>query len=71
MLGIDPTIICHRLAINPVVKPVKQKPRKMNEERIQALSDKVDQLPRADFIPETFYSAWLANSVIVKKKNDK
>jgi len=30
MPGIDPAIICHWLAIDPKVKLVKQKPRKMN-----------------------------------------
>jgi len=33
MPGIDSAIICHRLSFNPGVKPVKQKTRKMNEER--------------------------------------
>jgi len=42
MPGINPDIICHRLAIDPEVRPVKLKSWKMNEERSQALSDEVD-----------------------------
>jgi len=48
MLGIDPAIIYHRLAIDPGVKLVKQKLRKMNEERSQALSD--DRLASASWL---------------------
>ena len=68
MPGINPAIICRRVAINPGIKTVKQKPRKMNEERSQALCDEVDQLLRAGFIRETFYPNWLTDSA---KKNDK
>ena len=42
MSGIDPAIICHRLAIDPEVRPVKKKLRKMNEERSQAFNEEVD-----------------------------
>ena len=67
MPDIDPTIICPRLAINPEVRPVKQKPRKKNVKRSQAFSDEIDRLLRANFIRKTFYPDWLANSVLVKK----
>jgi len=40
----------------------------MNEERSQALIDEVDRLLRVGFIREIFYSEWLANPVLVKKK---
>jgi len=46
---------------------MKQKLRKMNEEKSQALSDEVDQLLQAGFIRETLYSKWLANPILVKK----
>jgi len=39
---VDPSIICHKLPISLEAKPVKQKPRKMNVERLQALSDEVN-----------------------------
>lgn len=32
MPGIDPEIICHRLSIDPSIKSVKQKSRKINAE---------------------------------------
>ena len=36
---IDPEVICHKLSIKADVKPVKQKPRRMNEERSCTISD--------------------------------
>ena len=71
MPGIDPGIICHKLSIKADTKPVKQKPRRMNDERSHAISDEVDRLLQVGFIQETFYPDWLSNPVLVKKKNDK
>ena len=50
MPRIDPEVICHMLSIKADAKPVKQKPRKMNEERSRAISDEVDRLLQAGFI---------------------
>ena len=61
--AIDPEIICHRLSIKADTKPVKQKPRRISEERCHAISDKVNRLLQAGFI--------LSNSVLMKKKNGK
>jgi len=69
--GADPSIICHRLSILPEAKLVKQKPRKMNVERLRALNDEVDRLLKVGFIREILYLDWLANPVLVKKKNGK
>jgi len=33
MPGIDPNFLCHRLTMDPKVKPVRQRRRKLNEER--------------------------------------
>ena len=71
MLGVDPPIICHWLSINPEVKPVKQKPRKMSVKRCQALREEVDWLLRADSIRKTHYPEWHANPILVKKKSVK
>ena len=43
----------------------------MNAECLQALNDEVDRLLKADFICKTLYPEWLANLVLVKKKNGK
>ena len=53
MPGVDPSVIFHKLSILPKAKLVKQKPWKMNAERLRALNDKVDWLLKLDFILET------------------
>ncbi|XP_059627710.1 uncharacterized protein LOC132270548 [Cornus florida] len=71
MQGIDPTIMEHRLNVNPDFKPVRQKRRTFALERNQAISEEVEKLLKADFIQEVYYPDWLANVVLVKKANGK
>ena len=67
MEGIDPGIMSHRLNVDLNWKLVRQKRRAMDTERYQALKEEVDKLLSNDFIKESFYPSWLANSVLVKK----
>jgi hypothetical protein len=53
------------------VKPKKQKLRKMSEEKIEAAKAEVQWLLDAGFIREVTYPQWLANVVMVRKKNGK
>ena len=39
MPGIDPDFLCHRLAMDPQVRPIRQRRRKFNEEKRQAIKD--------------------------------
>ena len=71
MPGIDPSIIVHRLNVDPAHKPVVQKRRKFNPERYTAINEEVGKLLTARFIREVHYPAWLANFVMVKKPNGK
>ncbi|KAG7543894.1 Ribonuclease H domain [Arabidopsis thaliana x Arabidopsis arenosa] len=71
MPGIDPSIICHKLNVDPSFKPVKQKRRKLGVERAKAVNDEVDKLLRIGSIREVQYPEWVANTVVVKKKNGK
>ncbi|XP_024012926.1 uncharacterized protein LOC112087144 [Eutrema salsugineum] len=71
MPGIDPQIACHELNIDPTYKPIKQKHRKLGPEKAQAVNDEVERLLKAGSITEVKYLDWLANPVVVKKKNGK
>ncbi|KAG7584809.1 Ribonuclease H domain [Arabidopsis thaliana x Arabidopsis arenosa] len=71
MPGIDPSIICHKLNVDPSFKPVKQKRRKLGVERAKAVNDEVDKLLKIGSIREVQYPEWVANTVVVKKKNGK
>ncbi|XP_052177535.1 uncharacterized protein LOC127791591 [Diospyros lotus] len=71
MVGIAPEVMSHRLNIDPSYKPVRQKRRPMTPERYAALKEEVDKLLVNGFIREAHYPVWVANPVLVKKKNGK
>ena len=71
MGGIDPTIITHRLNVNPSFKPVKQKRRSFALERQKMINEEVGKLLKAGEIREVEYPEWLANVILVKKANGK
>ncbi|CAL9028599.1 unnamed protein product, partial [Prunus brigantina] len=64
MPGIDPQIICHRLHVNPAIKPVAQKRRNFAPERVAIIEAEIDKLLATDFIEEVSYAEWLANVLI-------
>ena len=60
----------HTLNIGPKFKPVRQFLRRFNEERRKAIGEEVARLLAAGFIIEIFHLEWLANPVLVLKKNN-
>ena len=71
MPGIDPSVIVHRLNVNPASSPIRQKKRVFAQERDKAIAEEVRKLLEAGFIREVYYPDWLANVVMVKKANGK
>jgi hypothetical protein len=69
--GVSRDIIQHALDINPKMKPRKQGQRKMSKDRILAAKAEVQRLLDANVIREVKYLEWLANVVLVPKKNGK
>ena len=59
MPGIDPSLICHKLNVDPKAIPVKQKKRKFGPECIVAICQEVDKLLKARFISEARYPDWV------------
>ncbi|KAK0580825.1 hypothetical protein LWI29_006641 [Acer saccharum] len=70
MPGIDRSVISHNLAVNEKCKPVVQKRRSFNPERSVAIKEEVSKLLAARSIREVKYPEWVANVVLVKKKNN-
>ena len=68
---VDPNFICHHLNVNPSVTPKKQPPRRSSRDHSDAVKDEVTKFKQARAIKEVFYPEWLANTMIVKKKNRK
>lgn len=71
MRGISLEVTSHELNVDPTYKPVKQKRRKLGQERAKAVNEEVDKLLGMGSIREVKYPDWLANPVVVKKKNGK
>jgi hypothetical protein len=59
------------LQVNPHAKPKKQKLCKMSEEKVEAVKVEVQRFFDTGFIREVRYPHWLANVVMVDKKNEK
>ena len=71
MPGIDPSVIVHRLNVNPDSSPVRLKKRVFAQERDKAVAEEVRKLLEAGFIREVYYPDWLANVVMVRKNSGK
>ena len=69
--GVDPSFICHHLNFSPLVVPRKQPPQRSSKEHLDAVKDEITKLKQVEAIKEVFYLEWLANTVVVKKKNGK
>ena len=69
MPGVPREIAEHTLNVDPKFKPVRQFLRRFNEERRKAIGEEVARLLAAGFIVEVFHPEWLANPVLVLKKN--
>src|ERR1041385_6736052 len=69
MPGVPRELVEHHLNIDPKLKSVKQFLRRFNDERRKAIGEEIAQLLAAGFIMEVFYPEWLANPVLVLKKN--
>jgi hypothetical protein len=69
LTGVSRDIIEHKLEVNPSARPKKQRLRKMSDEKVATAKVEVQKLLDAGFIHEVYYPSWLANIVMVKKKN--
>jgi hypothetical protein len=71
MSGIPREVAEHSLDILPHSRVVQQRLRRFDEERHRAIGVELWKLFEAGFIKEVFHPTWLANPVLVKKKNGK
>jgi hypothetical protein len=70
MPGVPRELAEHALNVRPDAKPVKQPLRRFAEEKRKAIGEEIARLLAAGFIMEVFYPDWLANPVLVLKKNN-
>ena len=69
MPGVPRELAEHHLNTDPKMKPIKQFLCRFNDERREAMGEEVARLLAAGFIVEVFHPNWLANPVLVLKKN--
>ena len=71
MPRIDPSVIVHKLNVNPASSPIRQRKQVFAQKRDKAIAEEVRKLLEVGFIREVYYPDWLANVVMVKKPNGK
>jgi hypothetical protein len=70
MPGVPRHLIEHSLNVSKTAKPIKQKLRWFARDKKEAIRVEVTRLLAAGFIKEVYHPEWLANPVLVCKKNN-
>jgi hypothetical protein len=71
LCGVNRDVIEHSLNVDPAIRPMKKKLRKMSDDKAEGARNKVKRLLSAKVIRQVTYPEWLANTVMVKKANGK
>ena len=71
MPGVPKDFAEHKLHVRADAKPVKQPLHRLSEEKRRIVGEEIARLLAAGFIMEVFFPEWLANPVLVLKKNNK
>ena len=69
MLGVPRELIEHSLNVSATAKPIKQKVRRFVQDKKEVIRVEIIQLITTSFIKEVYHPEWLANLVLVRKKN--
>jgi hypothetical protein len=69
MVGVPRELIEHELHLDPQAKPVKERLRHFTQDKKDVIKKEIARLLDASFIKEVYHLDWLANPVLVPKKN--
>jgi hypothetical protein len=69
MPGVPRQLIEHSLNVDPKATPKRQHLRRFADDRRDAIKKELAKLLTAGFIREVFHPEWLANPVLIRKKN--
>ena len=69
MLRVPREKIEHSLNVSPTAKPIKQKLHRFTPDKKEAIRVEIKRLLATEFIKEVYHLEWLANPVLVQKKN--
>jgi len=70
MPGVPRNLIEHSLNVSKTARPIKQKLRRFARDKKEAIRTEITRLLAAGFIKEVYHPDWLANPVLVRKKNN-
>jgi hypothetical protein len=70
MPGVPQHLIKHSLNVSKTTRPIKQKLQWFAHDKKEAIRAEVTWLLAAGFIKEVYHLDWLANLVLVHKKNN-
>ena len=70
MPGVPKELIEHALKVDPKATPKKQRLRRFSPDKREAIKKELAKLLVAGFIKEVYHPKWLANPVLVQKKNN-
>lgn len=72
MPDIDTRVVCLHLTIDPTMRPMSKKMRKVVEEKRDAIDEEVHKLASVNFITKLKYpTCFLSNVVLMKKTSNK
>ena len=71
MPGVPRELAKHKLDLNPGSKLVKQCLRRFSPDKKAAIKKEITKLLAAGFIREILHPDWLANPILIQKKNSK
>src|SRR4051812_31767546 len=69
MPGVPWEFADHSLHVRPDAKPVNQPLRRFTDDKRKVIGDEIARLLAVGFIMEVYHPDWLANPVLVLKKN--
>jgi hypothetical protein len=70
MLGVPRELIEHSLNVHPKAVPKKQRLRRFAHDKREAIKREIAKLLTAGFIKEVIHPEWVANPILVRKKNN-
>ena len=70
MPGVPKDLIEHALKVDPTATPKKQRLRRFSSDKREAIKQELAKLLTIGFIKEVYHPEWLANPVLIQKKNN-
>ena len=67
MSGLDPKLVINRLAVDPKIKPARQKLSKMHPKVALLVKEELERMLEEKVICPIDYSEWISNMVLVTK----